>query len=108
MRLTMSDSQRIEQPTLSRAERRRTERAARKMQSALLTSVSRIELSKILAPLTSGLQMHEAALGFIVERGLKIEQGRAILDADEFNAYLAENQAAAEAKRAELKEKLSE
>lgn len=77
-------------PALSRADRRRNERAARKLQSTLLTSVSRMELSKVMAPLANGLQMHEAALGFIVERGLAIRQGRAILDADEFNAYLAE------------------
>jgi hypothetical protein len=79
-----------EQPVLSRMQRRQNERAQRKLNSALMTSVSRLELTQQLAPLVTAGQQHEVILSFLVDRGLLVRDGRAVLDAEEFNAYLAE------------------
>jgi hypothetical protein len=89
----MSDSQPIEQPVLTRTQRRQNERAQRKLNSALMTSVSRLELTQQLAPLVTAGQQHEVILSFLVDRGLLVREGRAVLDPEEFNAYLAEKNA---------------
>ena len=82
----------------NRAERRRHEREQRKLQSALLTAVTRRDLVGILTPISEAAQQHELILSFLLERGLKIENGRAVLDADEFQAYLKEKNTPAEAR----------
>lgn len=93
----MSSHPVTESVPLSRAERRQQERTQRKLQTSLLVSVSRLELSKVLAPISSTVEMHHALLGFITERGLAVRDGRAYLDQEELQAYLRERNAEREA-----------
>jgi hypothetical protein len=75
---------------MTRAERRRAERDQRKLGKSLTVAVTRIEFSSLLAPIAQGVEMQDRMWAFLLERGLRIEQGRAVFDETEFQAWLAD------------------
>lgn len=96
-------------PTPTRTQRRQQEREQRKINGRLMCSVSRLELSQVLAPTVNAVSQHDALLSFIEERGLVVEFGpvmpeaRARLDLKEFEQWLKQK-AEDNAKQAEKKD----